>query len=79
MRNKFSYCFHVKTETLNDRESYYKILEIGMAQFWARMNFLWNKQVLGIIFILKTNFCIYLPILHVLWTGPRIPEKLRGA
>jgi hypothetical protein len=33
------------------------------------MNFLWNKQVLGILFILKINFCIYLPILYVLWTG----------
>jgi hypothetical protein len=29
MGNKFSYCFHVKTETLSDREKYYKILEIG--------------------------------------------------
>jgi hypothetical protein len=28
MRNKFSYCFHVETETLNDREYYYKILEM---------------------------------------------------
>jgi hypothetical protein len=35
------------------------------------MNFLWNKQVLGIIFILKINLCIYLPILYALWTGPR--------
>jgi hypothetical protein len=41
-----------------------------MAQFVARMNFLCNKQVLGILFILKINFCIYLPILYILWTGP---------
>ena len=60
--------------TLNGREYYYKILEIGMAQFGARMNFLCNKQVLGILFILKINFCIYLPILYVLWTG-RINTK----
>jgi hypothetical protein len=40
-----------------------------MVQFGAKMNFLWNKQVLGILFILKINFCIYLPILYVLWTG----------
>jgi hypothetical protein len=40
MINKFSYCFHVKTETLNDREYYYKILEIGMVQFGAKMEFL---------------------------------------
>ena len=32
--------FYVKTETLNDREYYYKILEIGMVQFGAKMNFL---------------------------------------
>jgi hypothetical protein len=38
------------------------------------MNFLCNKQVLGILFILKINLCIYLPILYVLWTGPRILE-----
>jgi hypothetical protein len=62
----------VLKHTLNDRESYYKILEIEMAQFGARMNFLCNKQVLGILFILKINFCIYLPILYVFWTGPRI-------
>jgi hypothetical protein len=70
MINYLSNCFHVKTETLNDRESYYKILEIGMDQFGVKMNFLCNKQVLGILFILKINFCIYLPILYVLWTGP---------
>jgi hypothetical protein len=38
MLNKFSNRVHVKTETLNDRESYYKILEIGMAQFGFKMN-----------------------------------------
>jgi hypothetical protein len=46
-----------------------------MAQFGARMNFLCNKQVLGILFILKINFCIYLPILCVLWTGPQFSES----
>jgi hypothetical protein len=39
------------------------------------MNFLCNKQVLGILFILKINFCIYLPILYILWTGPQFSEK----
>jgi hypothetical protein len=39
------------------------------------MNFLCNKQVLGILFILKINFCIYLPILYILWTAPQIPER----
>jgi hypothetical protein len=75
MINKFSNCFHVKTVTLGDREYYYKILETGMVQFGARMNFLCNKQVLGIIFLLKINFCIYLPILYILWTGPQFSEK----
>ena len=41
MINKFSNRVHVKTMTLNDREYYYKILEIGMAKFGAKMNFLW--------------------------------------
>jgi hypothetical protein len=58
MINKFSYCFHVKTETLNGREYYYKILEIGMAQFGVKMNFLWNKQVSRIVFVLKNEFLI---------------------
>jgi hypothetical protein len=40
MINNFSYCFHAKTEPLYDREHYYKILEIGMAKFEAKMNFL---------------------------------------
>ena len=67
--------FSCQTETLNDREYYYKILEIGMVQFGAKMNFLCNKQVLGILFILKINFCIYLPILYVLWTRPHFLES----
>jgi hypothetical protein len=40
MINKFSNRVHVKTEILNDREYYYKILEIGMAQFGPKMEFL---------------------------------------
>jgi hypothetical protein len=47
MINKFSKRIHVKTEILNDRESYYKILEIGMAQFGVNMNFLWIIQILA--------------------------------
>jgi hypothetical protein len=30
LRNKFYYCFHVKTETLGDKQYYYKILETRM-------------------------------------------------
>ena len=48
--------FSCQTETLNDREYYYKFLEIGMVQFGAKMNFLCNKQVLTLIFILKSVF-----------------------
>jgi hypothetical protein len=56
MINQFSYCFHVQTETLNDREYCHKILEIRMAQFGARMNFLCILQVSRFVFVLKTNF-----------------------
>jgi hypothetical protein len=56
MINKFSYCFHDKTEILSDREYYYKVLEIGMVQFGAKMNFLCVLQVSRIVFVLKTNF-----------------------
>ena len=56
MRNKFTCVFHVKTVVLFDKETYYKISEIGMAQFGVRMDFLWNKQVSRIVFVLKTNF-----------------------
>jgi hypothetical protein len=44
--------------TLNGREYYYKILEIGMAQFGAKMNFLWNKPTLAFISTLKIQFYI---------------------
>jgi hypothetical protein len=39
MRNKFCFCFHVKTETLGDRNKYYKILEIEMDRFGLKTNF----------------------------------------
>jgi hypothetical protein len=39
------------------------------------MNFLWNKQVIGILFILEINFCIYLTILYALCTGPQIHKR----
>jgi hypothetical protein len=55
---KFSYWVHVKTETLNDREQYYKILEIGMDQFGLKMEFLWILQVSRIVFVLKLNSII---------------------
>jgi hypothetical protein len=51
MINKFSNRVHVKTETLNDREYYYKILEIGIVQFGAKMNFLCILQVSRIVFL----------------------------
>ena len=37
---KFKCGFHAKTEAQNDEEYYYKILETGMVQFGAKMNFL---------------------------------------
>jgi hypothetical protein len=56
MINKFSNRVHVKTETLNDREYYYKILETEMAQFGVKMNFLCILQVSSIVFVLKIIF-----------------------
>jgi hypothetical protein len=53
-----------------DREYYYKILEIGMAQFGAKMNFLCILQVSRLVFVLKTNFYNYLSVFNLLWTGP---------
>jgi hypothetical protein len=56
MINKFSYCFHFKTETLNDKEYYYKILEIGKVQFGAKMSFLFILQVSRFVFFIKNEF-----------------------
>jgi hypothetical protein len=39
------------------------------------MHFLWNKQVLGFIFILKIQFLFHLIHLIHYWTGPQILEK----
>ena len=57
------------------RQYYYKNLGTGMDQFGVHMDFLQIKQVLIFIYALRINFCMYLPILYVLWTGPRIPES----
>ena len=75
MINKFSNCFHVKTETLNGREYYYKILEIEMAQFGAKMNFLCILQVSRFVFVLKTKFCNYFSVFKHPRTRPHFPEK----
>jgi hypothetical protein len=40
------------------------------------MHFLWNKQVLGFIFILKIQFLIHLINLNRLWTGRQILETV---
>jgi hypothetical protein len=40
MRNKFSYCFHAKTEKLDEKQQFYKILETGMDQFGVHIFFL---------------------------------------
>jgi hypothetical protein len=52
--------FHVKTETLVDKQYYYKIIGTGMSQKGVRMNLIWIIQVSRIICVLKTNFWIYL-------------------
>ena len=56
MINLFPNRVHVKTVILNDREYYYKILEIGMTQFGIKMNFLCILQVSRFVFVLKMNF-----------------------
>ena len=56
-------------QTLNGSEYYYKILEIGMVQFEAKMNFLCILQVLTLIYTLKINLCDYFPISITLWIG----------
>jgi hypothetical protein len=75
MINYFSNCFHAKTETLKDREYYYKILEIGMAQFGAKMNFLCILQVSRIVFVLKTKFYNHFSVFIILWTGRQFLES----
>jgi hypothetical protein len=47
-----------------------------MAQFEARMNFLWNKQVSRFVFVLKTKFYNHFSILNPLWTGAHFLESL---
>jgi hypothetical protein len=69
MRNKFSFCFHVKIETLGDRNQYYRILEIRMDRFGLKMNFLCILQVSRFVFVLKTNFYNYFSALNHLWIG----------
>jgi hypothetical protein len=49
-----------------------------MGKFGLYMNFLWNKQVLGILFILKINFCIYLPIFICSQDWASNTEKPKG-
>jgi hypothetical protein len=60
---------------LYDRESYYKILEIRMAQFGVKMNFLCILRVSRIVFVLKTNFYNQFSVFNYLWTGSHFLEK----
>ena len=65
----------MKTVVLFDKETYYKISEIGMAQFGVRMDFLWNKQVSRIVFVLKTKFFNHFSVFIVLWTERQFLES----
>jgi hypothetical protein len=49
-----------------------------MVQFGLQMNFLGILQVLGILFILKINFCIYLPIFICSQDWASNTEKPKG-
>jgi hypothetical protein len=75
MGNRFSYCFHAKTEALNDRKYNYKILETGMGQFGAKMNFLCILQVSRFVFVLKIKLYTHFSIFNYLWTGRQILGK----
>jgi hypothetical protein len=46
-----------------------------MGKFGLHMNFLWNKQVLGFIFVLNTQFLIYLYNLTRHWIGPHFRKR----
>jgi hypothetical protein len=61
--------------TPNGREYYYKILEIGMAQFGAKMNFLCILQVSRFVFVLKTKFCNYFSVFKHPRTRPQFLER----
>ena len=63
---------------LNDREYYYKILEIGMAQFGVKMNFLCILQVSRFVFVLKMNFYKYFSVFKHLWTGRQNLKSARA-
>jgi hypothetical protein len=39
------------------------------------MNFLWIKQIVAIIFILKIDFQFNFSDLYIPWTAPQLPEK----
>ena len=49
-----------------------------MTQFGISMNFLWIKQILVIIFILKIDFQFNFSYLQTLWTG-RMKTESAGA
>jgi hypothetical protein len=42
------------------------------------MNFLWIKQILAIIFILKMDFYFIFPGFSIYWIGRMNPENSRG-
>jgi hypothetical protein len=46
-----------------------------MDQFGVHMHLLWIKQILWIVFILKTHFLIHFLDFITLWIGPQIPES----
>jgi hypothetical protein len=49
-----------------------------MDQKGGEINFLWIKQVPGIIFVLKINFYIHLSDLVSVWTAHDISKKVRA-
>jgi hypothetical protein len=46
-----------------------------MTQFGVKMNFIWIIQVLGIIFVLKTNLYNYLSLFSAPWSAHEFLER----
>jgi hypothetical protein len=64
--------FHDKTKLPDDKQYYYEFNATGMDQKGVKMNYLWNKQVSWIIFILKIIFFINFTHFINLWDAATI-------
>jgi hypothetical protein len=70
--------FHDKIRLSDDKQYYYEFNATGMYQKGVKMNYLWIKQVSGIIFIRKIIFFINCTHFINLWVVTTIFQKLKG-